>query len=179
MTRNKAEAHELMKRAQQLKTAQEDTNDVSEDDIAALLKQLGEDNNNFLEHTSSEEKDTSEAHATADAKVQRDQDDVAEIETTLSQLRDAARLEQKFDSVVDPDTESSFPSVPRSIFPSVPKDAHSGDDELSTRLANLKTFQPKTYTGIDRGSINVFVPGIAKTEEDETTHWCGMSFGFC
>jgi hypothetical protein len=175
---SKAETDDLVKSAraatEQSKNVEEDTNDISEDDIAALLKQLGEDNETFLDHTSPEPKDTAEQQGPPGAD-QKAKDD-AEIETTLSQLRDAARLEQKFDED-DSDSESGFPSVPGSLFPSVPKDTDSADDELSTRLANLKTFHaPKTYTGVDPGSINVFIPGISKTEEeDQTVDWCGIT----
>jgi hypothetical protein len=173
----KAETDELVNTArtaiEQSKNVEDDTNDISEDDIAVLLKQLGEDNENFLDHTSPEPKD----HAEQGLPPRADQkaEDDAEIETTLSQLRDAARLEQKFDD--DSESESGFPSVPASLFPSVPKDSDSADDELSARLANLKSFHAqKTYTGVDPGSINVFIPGISKTEEDdEAEHWCGTS----
>ena len=40
------------------------------------------------------------------------------------------------------------------------------DHSSVNRLANLKSFKPETknYTGTDRGSINVFDPGLVSTE---------------
>jgi hypothetical protein len=148
---------------------------VSEEEIAALLQQL-----------ESEPEKTAELAFNNDKELSTSQDGVNtdklnntethEIAAILAQLTDAAHLEQKFQ---DSESDSPFPSVSSLSLPSVPKDSESADDDLSARLANLKTFQPKTYTGTDRGSINVFVPGIAKTEEDETIHWCGIYPVFC
>jgi hypothetical protein len=148
----------------------QDVNDVSEEEIASLLQQLESEPEKVPEHSFNNDKEPSISHEGGNIdKLNADETD--EIASILAQLADAAHLEQRFQ---DPESDSAFPSVSGLSFPSVPKGSESADDDLSARLANLKTFQPKTYTGTDRGSINVFVPGIAKAEEDETIHWCGI-----
>jgi hypothetical protein len=153
---------------------QEDSNDIGEDQIAALLDQLRKDNETSAEcATEFTPKGTSNSTQVTNNSLQNPLilDDSAEVAAILSQLTDAAHLELKFD---ESDSESQFPAASGLSLPSVPKDTDSTDDDLSSRFAKLKSFPPKTYTGTDRGSINVFVPGISKTDDDETTHWCGM-----
>jgi hypothetical protein len=147
-------------------------NNVSEEDIAALLKQLETNNNGQDEELNhSEDSRHTQRAETNDPEQSKPADDSDEIAAILSQLTDEAHLEQKYDNTTNTNEEDSpFPSVSGLSPPSVPE---STTDDFSTRLANLKSFQPKTYTGKDRGSINVFVPGIAPTHEDETIHWCG------
>lgn len=150
-------------------------NNVSEEDIAALLKQLETNNNGQDEEINhSEDSRHTQAAETNDPEHSKPADDSDEIAAILSQLTDETRLEQKYDNTTNTNEEDSpFPSVSGLSPPSVPE---STTDDFSIRLANLKSFQPKTYTGKDRGSINVFVPGIAPTHEDETIHWCGSPF---
>ena len=149
-----------------------DLNDISDDDIAALLEQLHNEQERVANKSLDAPEETPELEK-ADVPTHKSNvpDDSAEVAAILSQLTDAAHLEQKFD---ESDSESPFPSVPRLSLPSVPKDSDTADDDLTTRLAKLKTFPPKTYTGTDPGSINVFVPGISKTDDDDTIHWCCM-----
>jgi hypothetical protein len=168
---SKPEADDLLKRAR-LATQESNKNgdnvdEISEDDIAALLKQLGDEHENLqtLEDHSEPQK-----AASKDAVQKFTDDDSAEVAALLSQLTDAAHLEQKFE---DSGPESPYPSISKTFLPSVPKDADDTVDELSNRLAKLKTSPPKNYTGTDRGSINVFVPGLSKLDDDETIHWCG------
>lgn len=178
-TTSKTEVDDLLKRAkaitQESTKQDEDANDISEDDIAALLDQLGKDNWTSVDDPLATSKEISESKEPAHLDILYQNpsipDESAEVAAILSQLTDVARLEQKFD---ESNSESPFPSVSELSLPSVPKDGNATDDELSTRLAKLKLFPPKTYTGTDRGSINVFVPGISKTEDDETIHWCGI-----
>lgn len=160
--------------------AEEPENNVSDEDIAALLKQLeptngGDRDDKIEDFSSSTEAKGADAHTPGDSIEPDDSDEIAAI---LSQLKDEASLEQKYssDNTTNPNEEqdSPFPSVSRLSLPSVPSTSTtSSADDFSTRLANLKSFHPKTYTGRDKGSINVFVPGIAPTDEDETIHWCG------
>ena len=146
----------------------QDTNDISEEEIEALLRQLGDEP---YTPTPDAEGEVSKSHEQVDKPSENSAipDDSAEVAAILSQLTDAAHLEQKFD---DQDSEPATPSTPGLSLPSVPK-AESTEDDLSARLANLKTFPPQNYTGKDRGSINVFVPGIAKVDDDDSIHWCG------
>lgn len=180
-TTSKSEVNDLLKSAkaatQESQKPEEDSNDISEDDIAALLDQLSKDNGAHIGHYSNVPGGLPESQEAADLSAQDPAapDDSAEVAAILSQVTDAARLEQKFD---ESDSETPFPSVSGLSLPSLPNDADSTDEDLSTRLARLKTFPPKTYTGTDRGSINVFVPGISKTEDDETIHWCGINLMF-
>ena len=149
-----------------------DLNDISEDDIAALLEQLRNEQERVANKSLDAPEETPELEkADVPTHISNVPDDSAEVAAILSQLTDAAHLEQKFD---ESDSESPFPSVPRLSLPSVPKDSDTADDDLTTRLSKLKTFLPKTYTGTDPGSINVFVPGISKTDDDDTIHWCCM-----
>lgn len=154
---------------QQAETSHE-THDVGDEEIEALLKQLGDEP--YTELTDPEgEIPESHEHSGHPPENPAIPDDSAEVAAILSQLTDAAHLEQKFE---DPDSESATPSIPGLSLPSVPKDSESTEDDLSARLANLKAFPPKTYTGTDPGSINVFIPGIAKTDYDDSIHWCGI-----
>ena len=176
-TSSKSEVDDLLKNAetatQESQKSEDDLNDISEDDIAALLKQLRKEQETMASESLDAPEETPELEKT-DAPTPKSNipDDSAEVAAILSQLTDTAHLEQKFDET---DSESPFPSISGLSLPSVPNDSASADDDLSTRLAKLKTFPPKTYTGTDRGSINVFVPGISKTDDDETIHWCGMA----
>jgi hypothetical protein len=170
---SKPEVDDLLARAklatQESNNVEDSVNEISDDDIAALLKQLcgGHENLETLEgHSGSQE---TAAVKDADPKF-TDPDDSAEVAALLSQLTDAAHLEQKFE---DSDPEPPCPPDSELSLPSVPKDSDDAVDELSNRLAKLKTSPPKNYTGTDRGSINVFVPGLKKPEDDETTNWCG------
>lgn len=176
-TSSKSEVDELLnsaKRAtQKSQKSEDDLNDINEDDIAALLEQLHNEQDMVVKSSLDAPEETPESKkAEAPTPKSNVPDDSAEVAAILSQLTDAAHLEQKFD---ESDSEPPFPSVLGLSLPSVPKDSVSAHDDLSTRLAKLKTFPPKTYTGTDRGSINVFVPGISKTDDDETIHWCGMA----
>lgn len=176
-TISKSEVDELLnsaKRAtQKSQKSEDDLNDISEDDIAALLEQLHNEQDVVSRKSLDAPEETPESKkADAPAPKSNVPDDSAEVAAILSQLTDAAHLEQKFD---ESDSEPPFPSVLGLSLPSVPKDSVSAQDDLSTRLAKLRTFPPKTYTGTDRGSINVFVPGISKTHDEETIHWCGMT----
>ena len=155
--------------AQQAETSQK-THDVSEDEIEALLKQLGDEPYTELAGPGGEIPKSHE-HSEHPPENPAIPDDSAEVAAILSQLADAAHLEQKFE---DPDSGSATPSIPDLSLPSVPKDSESSEDDLSARLANLKAFPPKTYTGTDPGSINVFIPGIVKTDDDDSIHWCGI-----
>ena len=164
-TSSKPEVDNLLKSAktatQESHKSEDDLNDISEDDIAALLEQLRNEPETASSMSLDAPKETPELEkADAPTPTSNVHDDSAEIAAILSQLTDAAHLEQKFD---EPDSESPFPSVSGLSLPSGPTDSDTADDDLSTRLAKLKTFSPKTYTGTDRGSINVFVPGISKT----------------
>lgn len=169
----KPEVVDLLERAKavtrQPEENSQEAHDVSEEEIEALLKQLGEEP--YIEPADSEG-ETSKSHQQTKQPAENPAipDDSAQVAAILSQLTDAAHLEQKFD---DRDSESATPSTPGLSLPSVPKDGDSTEDDLSARLANLKAFPPKTYTGKDRGSINVFVPGIAKTDDDDRMNWCG------
>ena len=171
-TSSKPEVHDLLEKAKtatQQPQNPQDTNDISEEEIEALLRQLGDEP---YTATSDAEGEVSKSHEQVD-KPSEDSaipDDSAEVAAILSQLTNAAHLEQKFD---DQDSGPATPSTPGLSLPSVPKDTDSTEDDLSARLANLKTFPPQNYTGKDRGSINVFVPGIAKVDDDESIHWCG------
>jgi hypothetical protein len=173
-TSSKSEVDDLLKSAktatQESQRSEDGLNDISEDDIAVLLEQLRNEQETVADKSLDAPEDNPESEK-PDAPTSKSNvpDDSAEVAAILSQLTDASHLEQKFD---ESDLESPFPSVSGLLLPSVPKDS---DDDLATRLAKLKTFPPKTYTGTDRGSINVFVPGISKTDDDETIHWCGMA----
>lgn len=175
---SKSEVKELLQSARiatEQSMVDEPSNDVSEEEIAALLKQL-ETNNGGQDDEIEDTEDSAKPRATIskDPEESKQPDDSDEIAAILSQLKDEASLEQKYDTPnTNGDEESPFPSVSGLSLPSAPT---STTDDFSTRLANLKSFQPKTYIGTDRGSINVFVPGVARTqEEDETIHWCGSS----
>jgi len=169
---SKPEADDLLgkaKTATQQPQNPQDTNDISEEEIEALLKQLGDEPYSAVSDTEGE---VSKSLEQPDKPPENSSipDDSAEVAAILSQLTDAAHLEQKFD---DHDSEPASPSTSGLSLPSVPKDNDSTEDDLSARLANLKAFPPKNYTGKDRGSINVFVPGIAKVDDDDSIHWCG------
>jgi hypothetical protein len=178
-TTRTTEVNDLLKRAKAATRESikqdEDSNDISEDDIAALLDQLGQNSWTSVDDSLGTPKELSGSKEPADLDILSQNpsipDDSAEVAAILSQLTDAAHLEHKFN---ESNSESPFPSVSELSLPSVPKDEGATDDDLSTRLAKLKLFPPKTYTGTDRGSINVFVPGISKTVDDETVHWCGI-----
>ena len=170
---SRSETDDLLKEAKvataESNSEERKSHDVNEDDVAALLKQLGDDKEEKLINARSESHETTHDSS---QKQHRVEDDSTEVAAILSQLTDEARLEQKFE---ESDSESPFPSVSKLSLPSAPNETDSTEDELSSRLANLRSFPVKNYTGIDRGSINVFVPGIAKMDNDETIHWCGNS----
>ena len=170
-TMSKPDVKDLLEKANEATQSQNPqvTNDVSEEEIEALLKQLG---NEPYTATSDAGGEVSKSHEETDKPPDNTPipDDSAEVAAILSQLSDAAHLEQKFE---DHDSEAVNPSTPGLSLPSVPKEPDSTEDDLSARLANLKAFPPKNYTGTDRGSINVFLPGISKAEEDDSIHWCG------
>jgi hypothetical protein len=176
-TASKAEVDNLLKSAKTAtelsKGLHEESGDVTEDEIAALLEQLGNDKELQLptKLKSPEVPSESREYTNISPREPKVDDDSSEVAAILSQLGDEARLEQEFE---DSDHESKFPSLSRLSFPSAPKADDLAEDDLSTRLANLKTFGPKTYTGTDRGHINVFVPSLSKTD-DETIHWCGKT----
>jgi hypothetical protein len=180
---SQSETAKLLKAAQSAtegsKNIEPDTNDVSEDDIAALLKQLGEDqanqeipSDNPPPYTERNEQAEETGNETQHKSTKEDDSD--EVAAILSQLTDAARLEQKFK---DSDTESTLPSVSTLSLPSVPTNA---EEDFTLRLANLKSFAPQTanYTGREKGTINVFVPGLAKTQDDESMDWCGIRYSY-
>jgi len=152
--------------------------DVSEEDIAALLKQLEATNADDRDDKVEEFSISTQLQGASAPGDSTEPDDSDEIAAILSQLKDEASLEQKYsrENTTNPHEEqdSPFPSVSRLSLPSVAAASTSSADDFSARLANLKSFHPKTYTGKDKGSINVFVPGIAPTDEDETIHWCGI-----
>ena len=174
---SKSEINDLLKTAraatQESCMIQQETTDISEAEIAALLDQLNKESatpegtplNAEEEHPESET-----GHVCTEKST--DPDDSAQVAAILSQLIDTSRLEDKFGET---EPESPSPSVSIPHFPSVPKDSDSVDDDLFSRLAKLKTISPKTYTGTDRGSINVFIPGISTIDNDDTIHWCGAS----
>lgn len=178
---SKAEVKELLDTAR-VATEQPKVDDpgnhVSEEQIAALLQQLeaahaGDPDDRIGEEEDSAHPQHAGTHTPRDSKEHDDTDEIAAI---LAQLKDEAHLEHKYsndNTTNPPDEESSpFPSVSGLSLPTDPTTPFA--DDFSTRLANLKSFNPKTYTGKDKGSINVFVPGIAPTDEDETIHWCGI-----
>lgn len=169
---SKSETKDLLKDARsatdESKRGEDETKEVSEDDIEALLEQIGEakvKTTDTLDETNG--KGDEPTSSTAEL------DDSEEIAMILSQLTDAARLEQQFKG---DNRDVDFPSVSGLSLPSVPKD-ESGDDDFNARLANLRSFKPSTwnYTGTDPGTINVFIPGMAKAADDESEHWCGKS----
>ena len=173
----KAETADLMRSAkiatQSSAHAKSQENDVSEEEIAALLKQLCEEKGVEDPTTSGKIRDQPDVSGQDKAGALAEPDDSAEVAAILSQLTDAARLEQQFEDNNAKDVSTiSHPSLP-----SVPTTT-SEEDDFTLRLANLKSFKPETknYTGTDRGSINVFVPGLVSTQDDESEHWCGITF---
>jgi hypothetical protein len=177
-TSSRSEAKELLhsaRTATEQSKVEEQSHDVSDEAIAALLKQLEADNGGQDDGIKDSERSTDPQETkTNDPEESKQADESDDIAAILAQLTDEAHLEQKYETTsTSNDEDSPFPSVSGLSLPSVPT---STTDDFSTRLANLKSFQPKTYTGTDRGSINVFIPGIASTEEDETIHWCGRPY---
>jgi len=166
----KSETQILLKNAKGAMQPIDSEREVNEDDVAALLRQLGEEKDTAAPE---ETENSTDRNPDESAENTGEADDSAEIAAILSQLTDAARLEQQFD---DTDSQANTPTISHLSLPSVPTTTTSEEDDLSARLANLKSFKPatpKNYTGTDLGSINVFVPGLAKTQEDESEHWCG------
>lgn len=165
----KHEAENLLKEGksvtEQLKAGETNQNDVSEEEVAALLKRLEDSTGKTPFGLSETPQDRSQSQG-IEKPAEECPDEAADVAAILAQLTDEAKVDQDFE---ESESESGLPCLP-----SVPKDTGSiGEDELSTRLANLKSGGPKNYTGTDRGSINVFVPSVAKTDDDETEHWCG------
>lgn len=169
---SKPEADGLLERARlatQESKILDNADEISEDDIAALLKQLCDGNENLEALDGHSGPQNPGDGKDVDQKF-TEPEDSAEVAAILSQLTDAVHLEK---NIEDSDTESLYQSASKLSLPSVPKDADDTVDELSNRLAKLKAFPSTNYTGTDRGSINVFIPGLSKTEPDETIHWCG------
>ena len=165
------EAQKLLREVETAKRESHSGHDeVSEDEIAALLKQLGDNNdedNIPSQDPSKTSNDDIEKQDPPDKKGPGN-DDSEEIAAVLSQLADEAHLESKFE---ESSSSSPFPSVSKLPLPSLSSD--TADDDFLSRISNLKNLSASTGKS---GVINTFIPSLAKPEDEDMENWCGMSF---
>ena len=175
------EARKLLHEVENAKreTKSGDGEEVSEDEIAALLKQLGEGEDDNDESNVTVQETPGDKSNDGEEKLERSEeglpgkDDSDEIAAVLAQLTDEARLESKFE---DSSSESPFPSVSKLPLPSLPSlSTDTAEDDLLSRISNLKNLSTASSKKTSKpGVINTIIPSLAKRDEDDDMeNWCG------